>query len=417
MLERHRVKTMYQSRTQCRKLYLGFFILVCWFQSTAMAYDIIAIPPGQPVIPGGEVEVTILIQNTDTHPVSLQTVPAEISASISDEQTELSVNLYRQTSVTGIELETNTTYSLIYTLTIPAELSAGPVSLQLHDDAIPPIYLLASVPVSDQDSNEPVASSIRFVSNDEDKDDELVRNDFLGNISAYQPTYFAVGVDPRDAKIQLSFKYQFINENSQVAVDRPWLTGFFFAYTQLSLWDLESDSIPFEDTNFLPELFYQFNDVDLPFFNGATRADLQIGIQHESNGRDADDSRSLNIAYLEPAVHFDLDDGYQLSIVPRIWSYFGGQDGNEDIEDFRGYASLTATLGKRDGFQIEAYLRGNPGTGNGAMQLDFTYPLNKLTFASLDFYLHAQLFRGFGESLLDFNQRDTRFRIGLGIVR
>ncbi|HLU91876.1 MAG TPA: phospholipase A, partial [Pedomonas sp.] len=36
---------------------------------------------------------------------------------------------------------------------------------------------------------------------------------------------------------------------------------------------------------------------------------------------------------------------------------------------------------------------------------------------SLNLYLFGQFFTGYGENLLDYNQRDTRLRAGFAIVR
>ena len=40
--------------------------------------------------------------------------------------------------------------------------------------------------------------------------------------------------------------------------DQPWLAGFYFAYTQNSLWDLDSASKPFNNTSSRPSLFWRW---------------------------------------------------------------------------------------------------------------------------------------------------------------
>jgi outer membrane phospholipase A len=68
----------------------------------------------------------------------------------------------------------------------------------------------------------------------------------------------------------------------------PWVTGFNLGYTQKSLWDLKSDSSPFEDTSYMPEFFYLQDKIDLgvPWISAFG---FQTGYQHESNGRDGGD--------------------------------------------------------------------------------------------------------------------------------
>lgn len=374
------------------------------------AQQVIAVPPAQPVTAGDSITITVLFHQVIEAAMPL---PENLEAAIAFNEQSLNLILTRVPGTASSPAKSSQVRQADYQVRLPESfMHDGPVTVTIKQFDGPPAYMLAYTPMLI-----PEEQSVAFLDAVQSEDDDLKNNDFLGSIQAYQPTYLVAGADLDDAKIQLSFKYQFINPNSEITEEYDWLRGFYFAYTQLSLWDLSADSFPFEDTNFLPELFYQFSDVNLPILREASHADLQVGIQHESNGRDGDDSRSLNIAYLEPALYFELDNGYELSLTPRVWTYFGDLSGNQDIVDFRGNASLTATYGRREGFQLEAYFRGNPGTGNGAMQFDLTYPLTQVTNNALSFYLHAQFFRGFGESLLDFDQRDTRFRIGLGFVR
>ena len=82
------------------------------------------------------------------------------------------------------------------------------------------------------------------------------------------------------------------------------------------------------------------------------RLDLQAGFQHESNGKSGADSRSLNMAYVEPKVVVGNEDGFQFSLAPRAWTYVGGLDENPDIKDFRGYVGLRSTLGWANGLLL-----------------------------------------------------------------
>ena len=119
---------------------------------------------------------------------------------------------------------------------------------------------------------------------------------------------------------------------------------------------------------------------------------IQGGFQHESNGKSGEDSRALNIAYIRPIITFGdpgNDRGFFIAIAPRAWAYLGWQDDNPDIEDYRGYSDLKIVGGWRDG----------------------------LFSGNLDFYLHAQYFTGYGESLIEYDKKDWSARIGLSLVR
>ena len=120
----------------------------------------------------------------------------------------------------------------------------------------------------------------------------------------------------------------------------PWVTGFNLGYTQKSLWDLKSDSSPFEDTSYMPESFYLQDKIDLgvPWISAFG---FQTGYQHESNGRDGDDSRSTNYLYFQPIMAFHLWDNYHLKIAPKAWLYVNNDDEtNGDLDDYRGYYEI-----------------------------------------------------------------------------
>ena len=54
----------------------------------------------------------------------------------------------------------------------------------------------------------------------------------------------------------------------------------------------------------------------------------------------------------------------------------------------------------------------------GSAQLDLSYRLKRMLFSDAGGFLHFQYFNGYGESLLDYNQRRRpQFRVGVSIVR
>ena len=239
-------------------------------------------------------------------------------------------------------------------------------------------------------------------------------NLFLPGLSAYEPIYAIAGAGTNtNVKLQLSFKYQLFGEQGVFGSRRSWLDGLHFAYTQRMYWDTQRHSLPFRNIDFQPELIYVLQSRprgDQP------RYGLQLGLRHESNGREGEASRSVNIAYAQPTLSTSIA-GYDVTIGPRAWFYYGGQSGNEDIERYRGYTGLTLAIGEEDGLRLTSLSRYNFGTGKGAAQVDLSYPLNRLIWDRLNLYLYGQLFTGYGENLLDYNRRTTRARIGVAIVR
>jgi phospholipase A1 len=238
---------------------------------------------------------------------------------------------------------------------------------------------------------------------------------YAANLSFYQPMYFLVGASPDESKFQLSFKYQLLSSEGSLARAWPWVTGFHFGYTQTSYWDLESDSEPFDDTSYKPELFFTSPNLDtgLPWMSVLK---IQTGLQHESNGLGGEDSRSTNYLYLKPIFIVGSGQPYALTVAPRFWAYVGNDDDtNRDLDDYRGYFDLELRLGRAEGFMVSSLLRW--ADEGPSVQADVTYPIGKLFSDNLDLYLQAQYFRGYAESLLRYEEETEAFRLGVAIVR
>jgi len=239
---------------------------------------------------------------------------------------------------------------------------------------------------------------------------------YLANIAAYEPMYFLAGADPEDSKFQFSFRYRFFNTEGMLARKYPWVKGFNFAYTQTSFWDLASESKPFEDTSYKPELFFLSSNIDVNAL-GIKRLFLQTGFQHESNGRGGEYSRSTNFLYAKPIfVLFNETNRLGLLVAPKIWTYVKNDDDtNPDLDDYRGYFDLELVFGRAESFVLGSHLRW--AEEGGSTQLDLTYPLHVFPFKNLDLYFQAQYFNGYAESLLDYTERTEAFRFGFAIVR
>lgn len=234
-------------------------------------------------------------------------------------------------------------------------------------------------------------------------------------LSANEPTYFVVGSDSRngaDARFQLSFKYRLFDPESSLSKFSPLFSNLYFTYTQTSLWDLGDDSSPFRDTSYRPGIYYGWAGSGKDWLPNDWRA----GLEHESNGQSGADSRSINIAYLKPIWHLDLDRGKRLSFLPKIYHYIDKSD-NDDIQRYRGYADWILRYGREDGLIVNGmYRQGTAGYASG--QVDLSYPLSTRIFARTGTFVHLQLFSGYGETLLDYDRdRDTQVRIGFSISR
>ena len=225
-----------------------------------------------------------------------------------------------------------------------------------------------------------------------------------------------MGTEPQKSKFQVSFKYRLLNPEGSLVKDHAWLQGLHFGYTQTSFWDLASDSAPFEDTSYKPELFFVSPNIKFrpAWMKGFF---LQTGLQHESNGRGGDLSRSTNLAYVKPGfIFYDPASQYGLQIAPKIWTYVGNDDDtNPDLDAYRGYFELDTKVGKANSFVLGSYFRW--ADRGASLQLDLSYPIHHLLRDNLDLYFHVQYENALAESLLDYTRRSQALRLGFSLVR
>lgn len=234
-------------------------------------------------------------------------------------------------------------------------------------------------------------------------------------ITANEPLYFIVGSsDERnfDARFQLSFKYRPFDPDARVAKFIPYASNLYFAYTQTSIWDLGGESSPFKDTSYRPSVYYNWAESG----KGYNPNSWKFGLEHESNGRGGDNSRSMNIAFVQPFWNIDFSGGKRFTFMPRFYTYIEKSD-NRDLHHYRGYVDWLARYGREDAAILTGmYRQGVDGYVQG--QLDFSYPVSDKLFGRTGTFLHVQLLGGYGETLIDYNRRnDTQLRVGISLAR
>lgn len=236
---------------------------------------------------------------------------------------------------------------------------------------------------------------------------------FRSAISEYKPVYFDLGTRGQTtARFQISAKYRLFSPSG----NRPatWGENFYLGYTQTSLWDLQGDSIPFIDTTFNPSLFW-LSDNLWQSENQSWRLGLNTGVEHNSNGKAGEDSRSVNNTYIQPQFNYRFDGGSTLTFAPKIKAYFGVASENSDYADYAGRIDWNLRWAQDNGAAVSAIYRQGDQRRRTA-QLDFAWPLQR-TWLNMNGYLHLQYFNGYGETLLGYNQRnESQFRIGLSLV-
>ena len=207
-------------------------------------------------------------------------------------------------------------------------------------------------------------------------------------------------LDSTEAKFQISFKVRLWTTD-----DRRW--GIWAAYTQQSQWQVYNADLsrPFRETNYMPELFVSYRP-GLEFGGFHWRL-LNVGFNHQSNGRSAPLSRSWNRLFAE----FGIERG-NFALLAKAWYRIkesADKDDNPDITDYYGYAGLNAIYKWRD-HSFALLARGNISTGKGAAQ--FTWTSSRF-LGPLRGYVQA--FTGYGESMIDYNWNQSTIGIGIAL--
>ena len=248
--------------------------------------------------------------------------------------------------------------------------------------------------------------------NDKETDDNLkqiITNDF--DLYPYKKNYLLpVTYDLHKSENEKQFETAF-----QISVEKPISYNFFGlnesisgTYTQKSFWQTSQDSSPFRETNYEPEVFIQF-----PYGNNTLFKSYKVGLNHVSNGKNDELSRSWNRIYLEGYFQFS-----NLFLIPKIWYRLperSSDDDNTDIEHYYGNGDLTLLYAyKKHTFELA--LRNNlelNATNKGAAELNWTFPLPD--FLSTDnSYGLFQIFSGYGNSLIDYDKEVHK--VGLGVA-
>lgn len=210
-----------------------------------------------------------------------------------------------------------------------------------------------------------------------------------------------------EAKFQLSFKVPFNKESLLFEDDK-----FFFGFTVQSWWQVYSDNIskPFRETNYMPELFYATPTGWHPF---GTNTAIVVGGEHLSNGRSQPLSRSWNRFYAQLVVEkgdwvFSVKPWVRLQEDAKTDPLQASGDDNPNIEDYVGNYEFVTAYDDGD-FEYVLKLRHAIDTGRGSAEVNWTFPIwGKFTG-------YTSLFTGYGESLIDYNHKQTRFGIGIAL--
>ena len=219
-----------------------------------------------------------------------------------------------------------------------------------------------------------------------------------------------------ELKFQVSFKTELVSRQAFGDLGVTPLLGhlgvdsvrLWFGYTQRVNWQLYNhlSSRFFRETNYEPEAILTFGTGN----DGDGFKLLNLGLSHESNGLTGTPSRGWNRMYVQGGWEWD-----RLSLLARVWQRISDaarDDDNPDIKDYMGRGDLVARYQSSGGYVtsllVRHTLRAEPS--RGFVQLDWATPLLDALGAAR---FHLQLTSGYGETLIDYNHRQTTIGIGV----
>lgn len=221
-----------------------------------------------------------------------------------------------------------------------------------------------------------------------------------------------------EARIQLSVRTK-IAQGLLTQAQPDVRDSLWFGYTQQSNWQLFSGNIsrPFRTTDHAPEITYIYpTTADLP--GGWRLRYTGLSLIHQSNGQSEPLSRSWNRTILSAGI----EKGKEFMVTGELWnrlSEAADDDDNPDISDYVGRAQVAGFWNvNRDntlGVTVRHSLRANT---NGSVKLEWLRNLSDsgVSGGRSGLRFHAQLFSGYGDSLVDYNRQRTVLTLGLSLV-
>ena len=218
-------------------------------------------------------------------------------------------------------------------------------------------------------------------------------NYFVGGTALnHKPTEFN-----SDVKFQISFRQRLTKSIL------PLHSHLFLSYSQKAMWNVFEESLPFHDLNFNPGI-----GIQTPIFaKDRLVGSALIMVEHESNGRDGEASRSWNKISFAGSAFIDR----HLMVHAKAWIPIIDGQQNKDILKYSGIFQAGAqfvsnnkrwvadvTFVKRQGWNFSF---------NTIVNVGFRIREKDNQFLMLHFY------DGYGENMLDYNKYHCRLRLGL----
>ena len=213
-----------------------------------------------------------------------------------------------------------------------------------------------------------------------------------------------------EAQFQISFKLLLWPRIFGDKVD------LYAGYTQLNMWQVYNKDVsnPFRETNYQPELFLRagMNTNIL----GAKLRLTTLSFEHQSNGRTTLLSRSWNriiagIVMEKGHFYWNLRGWIRLPEDDKDNPLDPSGDDNPDILDFMGNGDLLVVFVpyRLPKHTVSVFFRPNLRSDfRAAFQAEWSFPTHVQKLRA-----YVQFFTGYGQSMIDYKHKQTRFGVGL----
>ncbi|WP_371813829.1 phospholipase A [Diaphorobacter sp. HDW4A] len=245
--------------------------------------------------------------------------------------------------------------------------------------------------------------------------DEINRQPTSGN--PVNSASFERPYQKQEMRLQFSVRTK-LASGLLTSADSKYRDSLWLGYTQQSSWQLFNSKIsrPFRNTDHEPEIMYVYpTTAELPM--GWRWRYTGVGLAHQSNGQSDPLSRSWNRYYV--MTGFELPNRF--TVDAKLWkriSESADDDNNPNIQNYigRGELRLGWNVNQRNYLGLTA--RGSlNGKGKGSGRIDWMHTLGEGWLGGKsNLRLHASLFSGYGDSLIDYNFKRTVFSVGFSLL-
>ncbi|MGM9827189.1 MAG: phospholipase A [Muribaculaceae bacterium] len=240
-------------------------------------------------------------------------------------------------------------------------------------------------------------------------DTDSLRRDFDSQpyFGLYKDNYFIFGpaIGPKMTDKNTNVKFQISVAQRLTKSTLPFGTYLYLFYSQKVFWNVLENSMPMTDLNFNPGV-----GLAKPLFvKNRFIGRVILCLEHESNGRDGDASRSWNKISLGANIMIDP----QLTVHGKFWIPIVDGMNNKDILDYSGiYQVGLQAFSTNRRFNVGVTLVKRRG-----------WNLNYNTIVELSYrlwrrdnqFLFMQYYNGYGEGMLEYNKFHSQLRVGIVI--